>query len=769
MRRKLTLLLIGILFPVALWADSFQVSDIRVDGLRRLDLGTVFRAFPVDVGDQVDSRGLADAARTLFASGYFNDIQLLRDGDLLIVRVKERPALSNITIEGNKVIETEPLLEGLKDLGLQEGEVFQRATLERIRLELSRLYAAQGRYGAWIEAGVEELPENRVGLTINIKEGEAATIRHINIVGNEVFTDEELTRDFELGEPGLLPIISNNGKYAREKLSGDLERLRTFYLNRGYINFRIESTQVSLTTDRKHVYVTINVHEGDLYYFGGFQFAGDLEVPEEELHGLVSFQEGDVFSRKAMVDSADKIQKRFGRAGFIQANVNPNPDIDEENNRINITFSMSAGRRIYVRRINFRGNTTSVDEVLRREMRQMEAAYANSFYIEKSKSRLERLSYFNSVNVETVPVPGSEDQVDLEYSVVEQLSGNLSASVGFSQRSGLLLALSVSQENFLGSGKNVSVGINNSDTDTEYSFSYTDPYYTVDGVSRGFSLFFRKEDRDEDDLSNYALDSFGGSINFGYPIDEFQRLRFSVGYENIDVQLGSDVPTEITDFVVEEGDNYNVFKSSLRWSENRLNRGVLATRGYSQALTFEASVPGSDISYFTLKYRGQRYFPITHGWLINLETDLGYGDSYGDTSELPFFKHFFSGGFSSVRGFKNNTLGPKGSNVDEDPLGGNVLIEGTAELIFPFPFVEDRSKLRSLLFIDVGSVFDTSCLSSNLNCDSGVKLDDLRASVGVGVSWITFIGPLSFSIATPILEKTGDETEVFQFALGQTF
>ncbi|MEH6626301.1 MAG: outer membrane protein assembly factor BamA [Motiliproteus sp.] len=769
MRRKLALLLISLLFPVALWADSFTVSDIRVDGLQRLDLGTVFRALPVDVGDQVDEFRLADASRKLFATGYFNDVRLLRDGGTLIIRVKERPSLSKITIKGNKVLETEPLLEGLKGLGLQEGEVFQRATLERIRLELARLYAAQGRYGAWIDASVEELPENRVGLTIDVKEGEAATIQHINIVGNEVYTDKELTLEFELSKPGLVPFFSSDGKYAREKLSGDLERLRTFYLNRGFINFNIESTQVSLTSDRKHVYVTINVSEGELYYFGGFEFAGNLAVDEDELRELVSFEEGEVFSRKAMVDTSEKISNRLGAEGYVQANVNPNPVVDDKNNRIDIKFFVDPGRRMYVRRVNFRGNTTSADEVLRREMRQMEAGYANTKHIEQSKSRLERLGYFTSVNVETTPVPGTDDQIDLEYSVVEQLSGNLSASVGFSQSAGLLLALRVAQDNFLGTGKHVSFGINNSETDTEYSFSFTDPYYTVDGVSRGFSLFFRQEDRDEDDVSNYSTDAFGGSINFGYPIDEFQRLRFSVGYENIDVTLGPDVPDEITSFIAAEGDNYNVFKFTLGWTENKLNKGILATEGYSQAVTLETGVPGGDLTYYTLKYRGERYFPIAGGWIANFRTELGYGDSYGDTSELPFLKHFFSGGFSSVRGFKNNTLGPRANNVDEDPLGGNVLVEGSAELIFPFPFIEDRSKLRSLFFLDVGSVFDTSCLSSNPNCSSGIDIADLRASVGIGVSWITFVGPLSFSIASPVVEKTGDETETFQFALGQTF
>ena len=775
MRRRLIHLLISLLFPLTLvlpvtaWAEGFTVSDIRVEGLRRLDLGTVFRAFPVEIGDEVDEYRLADAARELFKSGYFNDIQLVRDDGVLVIRVQERPALSKIEIKGNDVLETEALTEGLAGIGLREGEVFQRATLEQIRLDLARVYAAQGRYGAWIDATVENLPENRVGLTINIKEGEAASIQHINIVGNEVFDDEELQKQFDLKTPTFWSFFFKDDRYAREKLSGDLERLRSYYLNRGYINFNIESTQVSLTPDRKHVYITINVSEGDLYYFGDYEFAGNLAVDPEELHQLIPLSNGDVFSRKVMVNATDQIVSHLGADGYLQANVNPVPDIDEENKRVNLKFFVDPGRRLYVRRINFRGNTTSADEVLRREMWQMEGAYASSKNIEKSKSQLERLGYFTSVNVETTPVAGVDDQIDLEYSVVEQLSGNLSASVGFSQSSGILLAVQVSQKNFLGSGKHVSFTANNSDTDTEYSFSFTDPYYTVDGVSRGFNLFYRQQNFDEDDTSNYSTDAFGGGVSFGYPIDSFQRLKFGIGYENLDVSLGNDVPTEITDFIAEEGSQYNLVPLTASWSDNHLNKGFLATDGYSQSLSLEASAPGSDLGYYKLKYRGQRYFPITDDWILKLETELGYADSYGGTAELPFFKHFFSGGFNSVRGFKNNSLGPRANNADTDPLGGNVLIEGSAEVIFPFPFVDDNSKLRSLVFLDVGNVFDTSCLDSNPNCTSGIELDEFRASVGLGVSWITFIGPLSFSLAAPIVEESGDETESFQFALGRTF
>ncbi len=779
MKRNLVVLVLALLLSMPAFAQTFSVSDIRVDGLQRVELGTVLRAFPVKVGDSVDQYRLASASRELFATGLFNDIRLLRDGSLLIVDVEERPALSRIDIKGNKVIETPALQDGLKSLGLTEGEVFQRATLERIRLELLRLYAAQGRYGAHVEAKVEPLAENRVGLTIAIKEGDTATIRHINVVGNRAFSNADLTGLFELQLTGFWDWFSDADRYSREKLSGDLERLRSYYLDRGYINFRVESTQVSISPDRRDVYITINVAEGDRYRFGSFELVGDLILPVERLQSQVTVEPGAFFSRRDMVRSADQITRELGGEGYLRANVNPVPQVDEATKTVNIRFFVNPERRVYVRRINFKGNTRTADNVLRREMRQMEAGWASTDKIETSKSRLERLGFFSSVNVETRPVVGADDQIDLEYSVQEQLSGNLSASIGFSQNSGMILAASVSQNNFLGSGNFVSFSINNSATNTEYAFSYTNPYYTVDGVSRGFRLFFREQDFDEDDVSSFSIDTYGGAVNFGYPIDEYQRLRFELALENQSLQVGDTVPTEIFDFIATEGDEYNLGLLELSWTDNHLNKGLLATAGYSQSLSLEVALPGSDLSYYKLRYRGQRYFPITDTWLLSLKSSLGYGDSFGDTSELPFFKNFYAGGFSSVRGFKNNSLGPRSFTVgasgstapdtDPDPLGGNILLAGSVEFIFPFPFVEDSGKLRSLLFFDAGSVFASSCLASNISCVDGVDPSRVSASVGVGVSWYTFIGPLSFSFAKPVREQLSDETEMFQFALGRSF
>ncbi|MEH6469609.1 MAG: outer membrane protein assembly factor BamA [Halopseudomonas sp.] len=774
MRRILASACLVCFLPVLAFADSFVIDDIRFDGLQRMDLGRVLRAFPLKEGDQVDDFRLAQASKALFATGFFNDIELARDGGLLIVKLQERPAISKISLEGNKELETEALMDGLESLGLKEGEVFQRAALERIRLELLRMYTAQGRYGAQIDTELEELPENRLGLNITIKEGKAAAIEHINIVGNGVFDDEALIDLFSLKAPGFWDFFSSDARYSREKLSGDLERLRSHYLDLGYINFKVDSTQVSLTPDRKHVYITVNISEGDLYHFGDFSLSGRLEVAEDELREQVEIIPGEIFSRQLMVRSSDQVIRRLGDDGFLLANVNPVPEIDEQTKTVNIRFYVDPGNRMYVRRINFVGNTTTADDVLRREMRQMEAGWASTSLMEHSKSRLERLGYFSEVNLETSSVAGSRDQIDLEYSVVEQLSGSLAASIGISQSSGLILSASISQQNFLGTGKFVSFTVSRSDTSNEVSFKFDDPYHTIDGVSRGFSVYYRKQDFDADDLSDYNLDSLGGNVSFGYPIDEFQRLSFSVGAERLDLTLGPDVPNDIFLFVEEEGDQYRQLPIIGGWSSNHLNKGMMATNGYSQSVSLEVAGPGSDLGYYKLRYNGQTYLPINdvETWVLSFKTSLGYGDGLGGTTKLPFFKNFYAGGFNSVRGFKNNTLGPQDARLvsgELDPLGGNVLVTGSAELIFPLPFMKDQSSMRTLLFFDVGSVNDTHCLTDNSACDIAFKPDALSASVGLGLSWLTFIGPMSFSLATPVQQQPTDQTETFQFSLGRTF
>ena len=780
MKRLLLPAVISALILSEAHAAPFTVSDIRVNGLQRVSAGSVFGALPLNVGESVDERRLADATRALFKTGFFEDIQLSREGDVLIVTLLERPSISSLDIEGNKVISKDDLLKGLKQSGLAEGEIFQQATLEGVRNELQRQYVAQGRYSANIEAEVIPQPRNRVALKIKVTEGSVASIQHINVVGNKVFKDQDLTDLFELKTKNWLSFFRNDDKYAREKLSGDLERLRSYYFDRGYINMDITSTQVSITPDKKHVYITVNVDEGEQFTIRDVKLAGDLKVPEEEINALLLSREGQVFSRKVMTTTSELITRRLGNEGYTFANVNGIPETHDEDNTVSLTYAVDPGKRAYVNRINFRGNTKSADEVLRREMRQMEGGLASTYLIDQSKTRLERLGYFKEVNVETPQVPGTDDQIDVNYSVEEQPSGSITASVGFAQNAGLILGGSISQSNFLGTGNKVSLGVTRSDYQSNYNFSFVDPYWTVDGVSLGYNAFYRATDYDklDYDVSSYSVDSLGGGINVGYPISETSRLNFGLSAQQDKLKTGRYTVEEIMEFIDKEGKNHTNFKASAGWSESTLNRGLMATRGHSQSLVLESTIPGSDLSFYRLDYSGQIFAPLSSNYTLRFHTDLGYAESYGSTSELPFFEHYYAGGFNSVRGFKDSSLGPRstpGANdPDKDnlPFGGNVLIQGGVELLFPMPFVKDQRSLRTVLFWDVGNVFDTHCSSaqkSRNEAGCGIKYDNLASSVGVGLTWVTALGPLSFSLGAPIKKPDNADTQVFQFSLGQTF
>ncbi|WBE24980.1 outer membrane protein assembly factor BamA [Denitrificimonas caeni] len=768
-------------------AAPFTVSDIRVNGLQRVSAGSVFGALPLNVGETVDERQLADATRSLFKTGFFEDIQLTRDGDVLIITLLERPSISSLEISGNKAISKDDLLKGLKESGLAEGEIFQQATLDGVRNELQRQYVAQGRYSANIETEVIPQPRNRVALKINVNEGSVASIKHINVVGNQVFDNEELTDLFELKTKNWLSFFRNDDKYAREKLSGDLERLRSYYFDRGYINMDITSTQVSITPDKKDVYVTVNVDEGEQYTISDVKLSGDLKVPEAEVEALLLSREGQVFSRKVMTTTAELITRRLGNDGYTFANVNGVPQTNDEDHTVALTFVVDPGKRSYVNRINFRGNTKTMDEVLRREMRQMEGGWASTYLIDQSKVRLERLGYFKEVNVETPQVPGTDDQIDVNYSVEEQPSGSITASVGFAQNAGLILGGSISQSNFLGTGNKVSLGLTRSDYQSNYNFSFVDPYWTVDGVSLGYHGFYRATDFDklDVDVSSYSMDSLGGGINLGYPVSETSRLNFGLGVQQDKLKTGRYTVNEIMSFVEKEGKDYTNFKASAGWSQSTLNRGMMATRGYSQSLVLEATVPGSDLSFYRLDYSGQIFKPLSTNYTLRFHTDLGYLDKYGSTSKVPFYEHYYAGGFNSIRGFKDSSLGPRSTpstgeypgtirDYDQDhlPFGGNVLIQGGAELLFPMPFVKDQRSLRTVLFWDVGNVFDTKCSSAQKKrkesgCD--ISYDNLASSVGVGLTWVTALGPLSFSLGVPVKKPDNADTQVFQFSLGQTF
>jgi outer membrane protein insertion porin family len=793
MKRILLAFLLGLAAVPAL-AEVFQVQDIRIEGLQRVSAGTVFSALPLSAGDLVDDGDVQAMTRSLFRTGYFDNIQIARDNGVLIIVVEERPAVAEINFEGNKAIKTEDLMKALRDNGLAEGQIFREAILEGMTQELQRQYVAQGRYGAVVETAVEQLPRNRVAINVDVKEGDVARIRHINIIGNRDFEEDELLDEFELQTTGWLSWIFSDDKYAREKLAGDLERLESWYLDRGYLRFAIDSTQVSISPDRESVYISINITEGDIYRVGEVELAGDLVIPEEEVRRLIVLEEGETFSQIQMTNSSELITQRLGNEGYTFAEVQGYPEVSEDDKTARITFFVDPGKRAYVRRIEFRGNTKTADEVLRREMRQMEGASASSALIEHSKVRLERLGFFKEVEVETREVPGTNDQIDVYYSVEEQPSGSVGASVGFAQDYGLVLGANLQENNFLGSGNKVGVGLNRSRFRTNLQFSYTEPYFTPDGVSTGYNVYYRSTDYGEFNLSNYTTDSLGAGLNFGYPLSEVSRLGFGFNLENLTIDLGSFSSQEINDFVDDNGDDYNIFTVSLNWNKSTLNRGIFATRGASQRINLDIAVPGSDVQYYRLSYSAQYFQPITDSLTLRLRTELGYGDAYGSTSRLPFFKNFYGGGFGSVRGFKRNTLGPQdtpalfcrsapdgqpvngtcpdGSDPvpvdDPDPFGGNILVEGSAEVIFPLPFLKDQRSVQAAFFIDAGNVFDTECNESQISCFEP-DLGELRYSVGFGGTWLSGFGPITVSLGKALNAGSEDEEEFFQFSLGQTF
>ncbi|MCB1676693.1 MAG: outer membrane protein assembly factor BamA [Halioglobus sp.] len=863
-KRAPTLLALVLVFlaPLAT-ARTFIISDIRVEGLQRISAGSVFAALPVGVGDVVDERAVRAAARGLFATGNFDDIRIGRDGNVLVVMVTERPSISEINIEGNKAIETEALLDGLKGAGLAVGQVFQRSTLEGMQLELQRQYVQQGRYDAKIETEVLPEPRNRVTVNIDVDEGSVAAIKHINIVGNEVFSDGELTDLFALHTTGWLSFFTNDDKYSREKLTGDLETLTSYYMDRGYLQFRIDSTQVSVSPDKKRVYITANVTEGEKFTISSVDLSGDLVLPEEDLRRFLLVSENQTFSQQMITATEEYITRRLGNEGYNFAKVTGIPELNEEDNTVAMRFFVDPGKRTYVRRITFKGNHKTADNVLRREMRQMESAPASAAAIEQSRIRLERLGYFSKATVETPEVPGHDDLIDVAFEVEEQSSGSIGASLGFAQDAGLILGLNLQQDNFLGTGKRIGIGLNSSRYQDVYNFSYTNPYFTEDGVSRGFNIFYRSTDLSEVNVASYTTDTLGGSINFGYPIKETERLGFSFGVSNTEITAGRYAVQEIKasprfekgvdnwyestarpdgtfaaveqlmpldvlppqytvtprepGFLDKNGDQFLNWTITTSWSQSTLNRGRFATRGASQSVALEVSMPASDLEFAKLTYRGEIYFPVPllDTWTLRLRTELGYGAGYGDTTELPFYENFFAGGFGSVRGYESNTLGPRSTpaqlytidapvtEIDDegrpvqrggpkgdqfgyvyspvtgklvnttlrdepDPFGGNVLIEGGAELLFPLPFIKNQTQLRSAFFLDAGNVFNTECSSAQINCFD-VDLNELRYSVGVGVTWLTGFGPMTFSLAKPLNAGDFDEEEVFQFTLGRGF
>jgi len=810
---KLIGLIFLLLFSSQLFAKAsdFFVRDIRVEGLQRVPAKNVFSVLPLNVGDQVDTFRLSQSVEFLFETGNFEDVEIGRDGDVLIVKVVERPSIDKIEIEGNKTIPTESLVEGMTSAGLIEGEVFRRNVMEHMKQELSRLYVAQGRYGARIDAEITEQETNRVSLKINIFEGDIASIRQVKVVGNSVFEEAELLDQFELKEPHFSTLYKKDDRYAKEKLVGDLEALRSYYMDRGYIKMEVSSTEVSVTPDKQKVFVTVNVEEGDQYTVKEVKLAGQLVVPKSELESLIVVREGKVFSHRDLTITNEFISKYIGNEGYMFSRVNGIPEINEEDKTVNITFFVDPGRRTYVRRIDFKGNERTEDSVLRRELRQMEGSWASGAKIEQSKTRLDRLGYFKDVKVETVRVPGETDQVDVKYIVEESSFGELGASLSYQPNVGASVTLYQKHNNFLGTGNKVSFNFEKSSFRDNYSFSFVDPYYTVDGVTRGIDFFFTKTDLSQEsglNSSSSATDEKGFNLTYGYPISEISNLNFGVGIKQTDIRItlpyGSRI-IELDDFFNEEGNELTAYNLSSSWVRSTLNKSPFASQGDEQRLRLLLTAPAiSDVEYYTLRFTNDYYKPVAKGspWIFHANADVAYGAGYGDSSKLPYYENFYSGGIGSVRGYRIRSLGNKNhiyqpeistdgnnnilfdeegkpiyieyfdengdqiypeSNVREyQPFGGNLKTEATLELIVPTPFVKDGRMLRSAVFFDAGNVFDTA---RGFDPD----LNELRYSTGASLTWITPLAPLSFIYAMPVDERTGDRTRRFEFQLGSVF
>ena len=762
-------LLLGLFASQAVQSnEEFIVSDIQVKGLQRITAGTVFNYLPVNVGEKFTDEDVAPAIKALFKTGFFKDIALEREGSTLIVNVIERPAIAKIIFEGNKDLSKEDLKKALDKIGLSEGKTFNRQILDKVEQELNRQYLSHGKYGLKIKTDVSNLTRNRVGIHINISEGRVAKIKHINIVGNTVFDDKTLLGTLELSTTNWLSFYSKDDQYSKQKLAADLETLRSYYLDRGYINFSIESTQVAITPDKKDIYVTINIKEGAVYTLEKVKLAGNLIAPPEELLKLVSVGPGEIFSRKNATETSKAISDRLGDDGYAFANVNMVPEINEAKKTVDMTFFVDPGKRAYVHHINMKGNTKTRDEVLRREMRQMESSWASSSKIERSKTRLERLGYFESVNVETPPVVGTNDQIDVNYSVVEKASGNLSAGVGFSQVQGIVINANISQDNVFGSGKRVNLAFNNSSYLTSYQLGYFNPYFTPDGVSLGYNLGYSKRNAGQINIANYSTNVINGSMDFGIPLNEFDNLRFGLDAKHTELNTTTFSSKQISDFINDQGNTFLTLSPTINWTHDTLNRAIFPSSGGQQRLSGLITVPGSDLNYYKISYKHQLYFPLAKDFTLRLQAEGAYGDGYGSTKDLPFFENYFGGGTGSVRGFKNNTLGPRDSNGF--PLGGSSKVIGNAELFFPVPFLSEVKSVRLGTFFDAGTI------------NQGFAVDNLRYSFGLSGEWLSPFGALSVSAALPLNSSTTsyidnagnsveikDQKQLFQFNFGQNF
>jgi outer membrane protein insertion porin family len=752
---RVAALLLALGAAPAMAIEPFVIKDIRVEGIQRTEAGTVFSYLPVKVGDTMTEERASEIIRALFGTGFFRDVSIEAEDGVLVVVVQERPSIAQIEFSGLREFNRETVVKAMAQIGLAEGRIFDKGVLDRAEQELKRQYLTRGRYAATVSTTVTPLERNRVALHFAVLEGPVARIRQISIIGNKAFTERQLLGQLFLRTPGLLTWYSRADQYSRQKLSADLETLRSFYLDRGYLEFNVDSTQVSITPERRDIYITISITEGERYTVSDVALAGELLLPEAELRRLITLKPGEVFSRARIAESTKAISDRLGNEGYAFANVTAAPELDKEKRQASFTFLVDPGRRVYVRRINIAGNHRTRDEVIRREMRQFEGSYYSADLIALSRTRIDRLGYFNEVNLETPAVTGTTDQVDVNVTVTERPTGAVLLGAGLGSGEGLILSGSVSQDNIFGSGRHVSVGLNTSRINTTYSLSYTDPYWTVDGLSLGFDLYVRDVDAIAGGLGRYRTGTRGGTVRFGVPITERDTINYGLGYESTKISTFADSPLIYLDYVRAFGERNDAILATAGWTREARDSLIYPTTGSLHRAAAEVGLPGGSLNYYRASYQYQRYFPLTRFYTFMLNGEVGYGEGYSDTPTLPFFKNFFVGGVNSLRGFRTFSVGPR--DAAGDPRGGSRKVLGNAEFLFPFPGLAGERRVRLGAFVDAGMTGDS------------YDMGELRVSSGLSLLWVSPMGPLKISAAAPVRDRPGDRRQIFQFTFGGTF
>ncbi|NNM58209.1 MAG: outer membrane protein assembly factor BamA [Legionellales bacterium] len=761
------------------WASTFVIQKIQVNGLQRVSQGTVLNYLPIQVGDTLNTEDTGKIISALYQTGFFSSISLSQEGSTLIVTVEERPTIGNLKITGNKMIATKDLTKALSGFGIASGQVYDQSVVDNVRLSLERQYYQQGNYNAKVQIKATPTTNNRVDLQITIDEGAAAVIKKIQIIGNQAFKEKALLKNFKLQTSGWISGFKKTDQYSKEKLDGDLEALKSFYMNKGYIQFKVDSSEVTMTPDKKYVYIVIHVTEGPKYTFSGYKLEGNLLFPMTDLTKLITFHAGETFSRQVVTNNANALTTFYGEHGYALSKIQPVPQIDEVNHQVMVNYMIDPGKKVYVREINFVGNTKTEDQVLRREMRQSEGALVSTTSIKESERRLNMLGYFKNVKVSTVPVEGSEDQVDLNVNVTEAPSATLTAGVGYSDTDGLLLNAGYNQPNFFGSGKNLGINFNTSDFQRYYSVSYFNPYYTDNGIGRGFNFYAMTTNTDNNnvDISTYAMDQYGANVNFSVPVSETDSLSYGMGYQISRIELGDDPSQELINFFngtntlpppnpIPETDSetFNNILLNGGWTHVNFDRGIFPTRGFGQTVNLQLGLPGGgeEQSYYKANYLAHVYVPITYGFILSLRGELGYGGGLFGTQALPFYNNYYAGGIGvtgAVRGYEGYSIGPQDSNGDT--YGGNALADGTVGLVIPTGISPDTFRLTT--FLDFGNVYNTSDVQTTTG--SG----PMRYSVGVQGEWRSPIGPLVLSLAYPLNPQPVDHKEPMQFTVGTSF